>query len=131
MALAIGLTILEIFLYRRRVRARAKREASPKFLSAFFAETIAHLDNKDVYLLMGQAQVKHDAAIIEFRAFVDPKHIGHFDAAAERFRRSRSELQPKLLKILAAIDSDKPVDNLDRARVKETLNDLLAFADKT
>jgi hypothetical protein len=75
--------------------------------------------------------VKHDAAIIEFRPFVDPMHIGHFDAAAGNFRRSRSELQPRLLKILAAIDSVKPVDNLDKARIKEALNALLAFADKT
>ena len=131
MAVAIGLTILEIFLYRRRARARARREASAKFHSALFGEAIAHLDNKDAYLLMDQAQEKHDAAIFEFRPFVDPKHIGHFDAAAEKFRRSRSELQPRLLKILAAIDSVKPVDNLDRARVKEALNELLAFADKT
>ena len=128
-AFAIGLTILEIFLNRRRTRARAKREARAKFHSAFFGEAIAHLDNKDSYLLMGQAQSKHDTAIIEFRPFVDPKHIEHFDAAAENFRRCRSELQPKLLKILAAIDSDKPVDNLDRARIKEALNELLAFAD--
>jgi hypothetical protein len=131
MALAIGLTILEIFLYRRRARAKARREAHAKFHSAFFGEAIAPLDNKDAYLLMEQAQAKHDAAIIEFRPFVDPEHIGRFDAAAEKFRRARSELQPRLLKILAAIDSVKPVDNLDRARVKEALNELLAFADKT
>jgi hypothetical protein len=131
MALAIGLTILEIFLYRRRARAKARREAHAKFHSAFFGEAIAHFDNKDAYLLMEQAQAKHDAAIIEFRPFVDPEHIGRFDAAAEKFRRARSELQPRLLKILAAIDSVKPVDNLDRARVKEALNELLAFADKT
>lgn len=130
-ALAIGLTILETFLNRRRARAKAKKEASAKFRSALFGEAIAHLDNKDAYLLMEQAQEKHDTAIIEFRPFVDPKHIGHFDAAAEKFRRSRSELQPRLLKILAAIDSVKPVDNLDRARMKEALNELLAFADKT
>ncbi len=131
MALAIGLTILEIFLYRRRARARARRQARAKFHTAFFGEAIAHLDNKDAYLLLWQAQEKHDAAIIEFRPFVDPKDIGRFDAAVEGFRRSRSELQPKLLRILAAIDSDKPVDNLDRARVKAALNELLTFADKT
>jgi hypothetical protein len=131
MALAIGLTILEIFLYRRRARAKARREVRAKFHSAFFGEAIAHLDNKDAYLLMEQAQARHDAAIVEFRPFVDPEHIGRFDAAVERFRRARSELQPRLLKILAAIDSDKPVDNLDRARIKEALNELLAFADKT
>ncbi len=130
-ALAIGLTILETFLNRRRARAKAKREASAKFRSALFGEAIAHLDNKDAYLLMEQAQAKHDTAIIEFRPFVDPKYIGHFDAAAEKFRRSRSELQPRLLKILAAIDSVKPVDNLDRVRMKEALNELLAFAEKT
>lgn len=129
--IAIGLTILEIFLNRRRARAKARRQARAKFHSAFFGEAIAHMDNKDAYLLMDQAQSKHDTAIIEFRPFVDPKHIGHFDAAVDRFRRARSELQPRLLKILAAIDSDKPVDNLDRARIKEALNELLAFADKT
>ena len=131
MALAIGLSILEIFLYRRRARAEARREARTKFHSALFGEAIAHFDNKDAYLLMGHAQAKHDTAINEFRPFVDPKHIRRFDDAAEKFRRSRSDLQPKLLKILAAIDSDKPVDNLDRARLKEALNELLTFADKT
>ena len=80
---------------------------------------------------MDQVQAKHDTAIIEFRPFVDPDRIGHFDAAAEKFRRLRGELQPKLLKILAAIDSDKPVDNSDKARMKEALNELLTFADKT
>jgi hypothetical protein len=131
MALAIGLSIVEIFLYRRRARAKARREARTKFRSAFFGEAIAHFDNKDAYLLMGQAQAQHDIAIIQFRPFVDPKYIEHFDAAAGNFRRSRSELQPRLLKILAAIDSVKPVDNLDKARIKEALNALLAFADKT
>jgi hypothetical protein len=72
-ALAIGLSILELFLNRGRARAKARREASTKFHSAFFAEAIAHLDNKDAYLLMSQAQAKHDAAIIAFRPFVDPK----------------------------------------------------------
>lgn len=128
---ASGLTVLEIFLTRRRARAKAKREASTKFRSAFFAEAIAHLDNKDPYLLINQAQAKHDAAVIEFRPFVDPKHIKHFDAAEQKFRRLRSELQPRILKILAAIDSAKPTDNSDRVRLKETLNELLTFADKT
>jgi hypothetical protein len=129
-AVAIGLTILEIFLNRRRTRAKAKREASVKFRSAFFAESIAHFDNKDAYLLINQLQAKHDAAIIEFRPFVDPEHIGRFDATAEKFRRYRSELQPRLLKILAAIDSGQPADNSDRVRLKETLNELLTFAER-
>jgi hypothetical protein len=33
--------------------------------------------------------------------------------------------------ILAAIDSDKPVDNFDGVKLKEALNELLAFAEKT
>jgi hypothetical protein len=130
-ALAIGLSILELFLNRGRARAKARREASTKFHSAFFAEAIAHLDNKDAYLLMSQAQAKHDAAIIAFLPFVDPKRIKHFDAAEQKFRRCRSEVQPRILKILAAMDSDKSVDNFDGVKLKEALNELLAFAEKT
>ena len=129
--LATGLSLLDLFLNRRRARAKAKREASTNFRSAFFAEAIANLDNKDAYLLIRQAQAKHDAAIIEFRLFVDPTQTKHFDAAAQKFHQSRSEVQPRILKILAAIDADKPVDNWDRVNLKEALNELLAFADKT
>ena len=124
-----SLTVLEIVLTRRRARAKAKREAGAKFRLAFLAEAMAHLDNKDVYRLIHQAQAKHDAAIAEFRPFVDPKRIKHFDAAEHELRRCRNELQPRILMILAAIDSGKPVDNSDRVRLKEALNELLAFAD--
>lgn len=130
-ALAVGLTFLEIFLTRRRARAKAKREASTQFRSAFLAESTAHLENKDVYRLITEAQAKHDAAIMEFRPFVEPKQIKHFDTAEQNFRRYRSELQPRILKTLAAIDSNKLIDNSDIVRLKEALNELLAFADKT
>jgi hypothetical protein len=130
-ALAIGLSLLGLLINRRRARTKAKREASKTFRSAFFAETIANLDNKDAYLLISHAQAKHDAAIIEFRPFVGPKRIEHFDAAEQKFHRCRSELQPRVLKVHKAIDLQKPVDNSDTVRLREALNELLAFADKT
>lgn len=131
-AVAICLLLLEIFLNRRRARAKSKREAATKFRSAF-AEAITHLHNtdKDAYLLITQARANHDAAITDFRRLVHPKQIKHFDAAEQKFHRCRSEVRPRAVKILAAIDSETPVDHSDTVRLKESLNELLAFADRT
>lgn len=120
-----------IYPKARRERAKSKREASAKFRSAFFAETIAQLDNKDAHALMNHARAQHAAAIIEFRPFVDPKQIKNFDAAEQKFHRCRSYLQPLALKHLASTSSGESVDNSDIVKLKEALNELLAFADKT
>jgi|ERR1017187_4001984 hypothetical protein len=130
-AIAAAVAICLFLLGDRPQHAMLKAEASAKFRSAFFAESIADLDNKDAYALMHQARTQHDAAIIEFRPFVHPNQIKHFDVAEQKFHRCRSELQPKPLKILAAIRSNKPVDHSDTDELKEALTRLLAFADKT
>ncbi len=127
---AIGLFFFEIFLKPRREHTKSRREAIAKFRSAF-AEAIAQIANKDAHVHMSQAQAQHDAAIIEFRRFVDPKQIEHFNAAEQKFHQCRSEVKPKVLKIRTAIDSGKPVDNSDIVKLKEAINELLTFADKT
>lgn len=129
-AIAAAVTICVFILNGRRERAKPRREASAKFRSAF-AVAITLLDKTDAPTLMNQAKVQHDAAIIEFRPFVDPKQIKHFDAAEQKFRRSRSELQPSALKPLESKRLGKPVDNSDIVKLKEALKELLAFADKT
>lgn len=129
-AVIICLFFLNVFRTGHRERAKPNREAGVKFRSAF-AVAIALLDRTDAPTLMSQAKGQHDAAIIEFRPFVDPKQVKHFDAAEQKFRRCRSELQPSALKPLESKRLGKPVDNSDIVKLKEAINELLTFADKT
>ena len=129
-AFGAAVTISVFILTGRRERAKSKREAIAKFRSAF-AEAITQIDNKDPHFLMSQAQVQHDVAIFEFRAFVDPRRVNYFDEAVEKFHRCRGEMRPALFTVLESSVSGKPIDNSDTLKLKEALNELLAFATKT
>ena len=129
-AIGAAVTFCIFVLTGRRERARSKREAVAKFRSAF-AEAITQINEKDPHFLMNSAQVQHDVAIFEFRRTVDPKHMQNFDAAVEKFRKCRTELTPATLAVWKSLGSGQPVDDSETVRLKEALNELLAFADQT
>jgi len=112
----------------RRKRAKARRETSAKFRSTF-AQAIADLGNIDAHAFMTEAREQHDAAILDFRRFVESRQIESFDAAVQKFNLYRSEVQPAPAKVLASLESGRRVDNSDTVRVKEAINELLLFAD--
>jgi cytochrome c-type biogenesis protein CcmH/NrfG len=126
----VAAVCLDVLRHHRR-HAKARAEAREKFRAAFFTESIAHLDKISADVLMNHAQPRHDAAIAEFRQSLHPGQLEDFGAAVRKFHLCRSQLQPKLTKIRAAIASNMPVDNSDTTRLKEALAELLAFAEKT
>ena len=127
-AIAAVVAVCIFVLTGRRERAKSKREAIAKFRAAF-AEATTQIDNKDVHSIMRRAAVQHDVAIYEFRRVIEQKHLQHFDAAVEKFRRCRDELIPVSLAVWASLGSGEPIDNSDTLRLKVALNKLLAFAD--
>ena len=111
-----------------RERDTLKRNAATKFRSAF-VEAVTQINNNDAHFLMNQAQVQHDAAICEFRQFIDSNQLKKFDKAVESFRQCRSTLVPASLAVWESIGSGNPIDDSDTFALKNALNELLAFAD--
>ncbi len=109
---------------------KLKRDPSARFQSAF-AEEITQIDNQDAHSLMSKAKVKHDVAIREFRQWVDLNQLQRFDAAVKDFDQCRSEVTPALSAFYASQASGNPIDNSATVRLKQALNELLAFADRS
>lgn len=126
---AVVTIVLYVFTIRNNV-AKSKGDAIAKFRAAF-AEEFTQLDSQDVHSLMCKAKVKHDVAIHEFRQFVEQKNLNDFDATVKRFDQLRSEVTPALLAHMKSRACDKPIDNSDKTRLKEAINDLLLFAANT
>ncbi len=129
-AIAGAVAILVDILTGRRKGAKSRREAAATFHLAF-AEAIAQLENVDAHALITEARAQHDAAILEFRRFVVAKQIEHYEVAVQNFNRCRSEVQSAPVKVLASLASEKPIDNSDTVKLKEALNELLTFTDKS
>lgn len=120
-------TLVDI-LSRRRKRARSRREAGAR-LHALLVEAIAHLDKVDAHSFISGAKDRHDAALAEFRRFVDARQIANYEAAVQTFDRCRSAVQPGAIKVLASLKSHKPVEHSDVIDLKKALNALMQFAD--
>jgi hypothetical protein len=128
--IAAGITAFAYIASARRERVKSRREAATRFRSAF-AEAVTELDNVDAHSLITEAQATHDAAILQFRRSISQQKLEQFDAAVQKFYRYRSEVLPAPAKVRAALSSGKPVDDSDTLRLKQALNELLAFADDT
>jgi len=126
---AVGVASADI-LTGRRQRAKSRREAAAKFRATFTA-AIADLDYLDAHAFITEAAELHDAAISEFRRFVQLKQRNGFDVAVRIFSQCRNEVQPPPIKVRASLDSGKPIDNSDVVKLKEALNELLTFAENT
>ena len=126
--IAAALTVWADILAGRRKRAKAKREAAARFRAAF-AEAFAQLDYIDAHAFITDTNDEHDAAILAFRRQLDSKQLPDFDAAVQKFYRRRKEVQPAPVKVRASLESGKPTDNSDTVNLKQTLEELLIFAD--
>jgi hypothetical protein len=122
-AVATSLDILS----GRRKRAKSRREAGAR-LHSLLVQAIAHLDKIDAHSFISEAKDQHDAAIAEFRRFVDARQIANYEAAVQTFDRCRGALQPAAVKVLASLKSRKPVDHSDAIGLKKALNALMQFA---
>lgn len=109
---------------------KAKREAATKFRSAF-AEAVTQITDGsiDPHSLIAQQKVQHDAAIFEFRHFVDPDRLSDFDAAGQKYRECRSALEPALLQFMRSQNTGQPVGQSASSKIIVAINELLAFAD--
>lgn len=114
----------------RRKRTNSRRDAAESFRFAC-TDAIAKLNGMDAHSFITESMTQHDAAISAFRCLVHTTRIHDYDVAVENFNHCRSEITPAPLKVLASLESGKPVDNSDVVRLKAALSELLAFADST
>ena len=122
-----GVAILVFWLNGRRESTKAKREAAKAFRSAF-AEAMTQIEEVDAHGLMSKFKVQHDVAIHEFRRHVQSAQQAAFDTAAKNFQACRSTVQPAALEAMRSIVTGEAIDESDTFRMKEALNELLAFA---
>ena len=129
-AIAAAAVLWVDILGGRRKRTNSRRDAAESFRFAC-TDAIAKLNGMDAHSFITESRAQHDAAISAFRCVVDTTRIHDYDVAAEAFNQRRSEIMPAPLKVLASLESGKPVDNSDIVKLKAALSALLAFADST
>ena len=114
----------------RRERRKSKRDAAAR-LCAAFAEAATQLEaagGEDPHSLMIRSAMAHDAAVFEYRSFLDPSERTRFDAAFRRFRDYRDAIEPRLLGFMRSQVSGQPVDHSTTTALRESIRALLDFA---
>jgi len=94
------------------------------------AKAILNNSITDAHFVMSKFRTQHDAAIVEFRYYVRQHDRKRFDAACEKYRKCRQEINPALLRHYEALKTGKPIDSGSTQKLMEAINEVLAFADK-
>lgn len=93
------------------------------------AKALLNNGTVDVFAVMSKFGTQHDAAIVEFRYSVKQWERKRFDAACEKYRQCRQEINPGLLRYYKAQATGTPIDSSRTQKLMEAVNELLAFAD--
>jgi hypothetical protein len=122
-AIAAVVAIVLFVLAGRRDRGKVKSEARAKFRAAFSAAA-AELSaaRTDTFHLFSLESTRHDAAILEFRPYIDPHDLSAFDAAVAEFQRCRAAVRPAMVR--------RAGDATPELSLNAAIQAILAFARK-